>query len=105
MTPEGKVKKLVKACLAEFGEDMDRFWPVPNGLGESHLDFIGCMRGWYFAIETKAPGGKPTARQQFRIGQVTKAGGKTFVIDGTDKTDSIVALRDWLSTREWKDLD
>jgi len=103
MTPEGKVKKAVKTVLAMFGEDIDGFWPVPNGIGESHLDYVGCCRGWFFSVETKAPGKKPTPRQVFRIGTVHKAGGKAFVIDGTAKTDTIEDLAEWLISRERKD--
>lgn len=99
MTPEGKVKKLVKEVLDKFGTNIDGFWPVPSGYGESHLDYVGCIRGWFFAIETKKPGGKPTPRQLARIKQVQDAGGKAFVIDGTDKTDTIADLFAWLNTR------
>jgi hypothetical protein len=35
-----------------------------------------------FAIETKAPGEKPTVRQQRTIDSIRKAGGTVFVIDG-----------------------
>ena len=97
MTPEGKVKKNVKAVLDKFEGKIDGFWPVPSGYGESHLDYVGCCRGFFFAIETKAPGGKPTPRQKMRIANVEKAGGKVFVIDGTDKTDTTGELDAWLS--------
>jgi hypothetical protein len=99
MTPEGIVKKTVKEALAAFATEVDGFWPVPSGYGESHLDYVGCMRGWFFAIETKKPGGKVTPRQKARIQQVKLAGGKVFVIDGTDKTDTITDLFAWLNTR------
>lgn len=99
MTPEGKVKKIVKEVLEKFGRDIDGFWPVPSGLGESHLDYVGNCRGWFFAIETKAPGNKPTARQEWRIRNINQSGGKVFVIDGTDKTDTVADLFAWLNTR------
>jgi penicillin-binding protein-related factor A (putative recombinase) len=38
--------------------------PVPSGYGESTLDYIGCYKARFFAIETKKPGGKLTPRQQ-----------------------------------------
>lgn len=100
-TPEGKVKKSVKNCLAEFGHKVNGFWPVPNGLGESHLDWVGCAKrpfggGAFFCIETKAPGKKPTPRQIRRIEDVQLAGGRVFVIDGTNKTHTIDDLRKWL---------
>lgn len=79
-TPEGKVKDQVKKVLAEF----DAYWhmPVQNGMGAPSLDFICCVRGFYFAIETKAPGGKPTPRQEDTMDRIRQAGGKLFVIDG-----------------------
>lgn len=101
MTPEGEVKKVVKQCLSQFGRDIDGFWPVPSGYGESHLDYVGNCRGWFFTIETKKRGGKPTPRQEERIRNVRQSGGKAFVIDGTDKTDTIADLFAWLNTRQW----
>lgn len=93
MTPEGKVKKQVKAVLAEFGDDIDGFWPVPSGYGESHLDYVGCAWGWFICIETKAPGGKPSPRQIERIRTAKLAGAYVAVIDGTDKTTTYDQLR------------
>ena len=90
MTPEGKVKERVKRMLAKFTFDsdgkkvMDTFWPVPNGMGASHLDCIICFYGRYIAIETKAPGKKPTPRQENRITSVADAGGAALVIDGDE---------------------
>lgn len=56
--------------------------PVPYGYGASTLDYLICMRGRFIAIETKAPGKKPTDRQKMVIEQIRAAGGATFVIDG-----------------------
>lgn len=96
-TPEGKVKASVKKVLAKYGDLIDEFWPVPGGYGESHLDCILCVNGFFCAIETKAPGKKPTPRQLFRIEMVQRAKGKVFVIDGTDKTDTLEELDAWLA--------
>jgi len=95
-TPEGKVKASVKKVLADFGELVDGFWPVPYGMGESHLDYVGCANSHFFAIEVKAPGKKPTPRQVLRMQNIAKAKGSYFVIDGTDKTDTVDKLRTWL---------
>lgn len=80
MTPEGKVKTRVKLVLSSHGA----YWhcPVQNGMGAPSLDFICCFKGRYFAVETKAPGKKPTPRQEITISEIEKAGGKVFVIDG-----------------------
>lgn len=90
------MKAEVKRILALFGDKIDGFWPVPSGYGESHLDYVGCVCGQFFSIETKAPGKKPTPRQLERQRRVELAGGKVFIIDGTNKVDTYTRLRDWL---------
>lgn len=103
-TPESKVKGRVKKVIEKYGSRIDSFWPVPYGIGESHLDCILCVNGYFVAIETKAPGGKPTPRQRFRIGTVERAGGIALVIDGTDKTTTYDEL-DELLARLTKGMD
>lgn len=90
MTPEGKVKDKVKALLKKHNV----YWhmPVQNGMGSPSLDFICCANGLYLAIETKAPGGKPTPRQVITMHSIKEAGGTVMVIDGSDYT----ILEQWL---------
>jgi hypothetical protein len=95
MTPEGKVKAKVKRILN--GYECYQFWPVQTGYGASTLDNISCYKGYYFAIETKAPGKKPTPRQLLVIEAIQDAGGRIFVIDGEES--SYEELRTWLDTR------
>lgn len=96
VTPEGKIKKKVRAVLDEFAEpvtvrhmyaDMDwavkklkQFWPVPNGMGASDLDCIVCYYGRYISIETKAEAKRPTPRQNLTIAEVMGADGIALVI-------------------------
>jgi len=82
MTPEGAVKARVKKVLAQYGEELDAFWPVQNGMGTPALDCIICYRGHHIEIETKAQGKKPTPRQEVTIAKKEKAGARVFVIDG-----------------------
>lgn len=88
-TPEGKVKDKVKKVLMQYGA----YWhcPVQNGLGAPTLDFVGCYRGRFYAIETKAPGKKPTPRQELTITGMRAAGAAVFVIDGDTRL-----LENWL---------
>lgn len=79
-TPEGKIKAGVSAALKKH--DVYYEMPVPSGYGKSGLDYNGCHHGKYFSIETKAPGKKPTPRQELTIAAIEKSGGKVFVIDG-----------------------
>ena len=83
MTPEGKVKKLVKAVVAKYPE-IYPYWPVPGGFGSPTLDCILCVKGKFVAIETKAPGKKPTPLQKSTIAEMQKAGAVVLVIDGPD---------------------
>jgi hypothetical protein len=92
MTPEGKVKKAVKELLTEH----NAYWhcPVQNGMGAPALDFMHVQIPGLpaFAIETKAPGEKPTARQARTIKSIRAAGGVVFVIDG-----NFTEIKQWLS--------
>jgi len=92
MTPEGKIKKLVKDLLDEHGAKVWRHMAVTNGMGAPTLDFTGSAYGLFFAIETKAPGAKPTARQELTIEAMQAANGRVFVIDG-----DLTELRNWLN--------
>lgn len=91
MTPEGRVKEKVKKLLREH----DTYWhmPVQNGMGSPTLDFICCHRGKYLAIETKAPGGKPTERQMRTIKEIMDSDGMVFVVSNDD---DLVQLSMWL---------
>jgi hypothetical protein len=86
-TPEAKVKAKVKTAFRELkqqlGIELYYHMPVQNGMGAPTLDFIGCIRGQFFAIETKAPGKKPTERQLITIADMEAAGAKVYVYDGT----------------------
>lgn len=90
-TPEGKVKARVKKLLDEHGAWHN--WPVPAGYGIPMLDCVGCHRGEFFAVETKAPGQHMTPRQQFTKDEMEKAGGKVFVI-GVFELNEISVERD-----------
>lgn len=89
-TPEGKVKKTVSALL-KATPGLYYFMPVQAGMGASTLDYLGCYRGKFFAIETKAPGKKPTDRQNMIIERIRQCGGAVFVIDG-----DITELKQWI---------
>ena len=90
-TPEGKIKKIIKNFLTTLGPDLYYEMPVPTGYGKSGLDFVGCYFGAYFQIEAKAPGERPTVRQEFVLGRVARAGGAGFHIDGEQGLETFKA--------------
>jgi len=83
-TPEGKVKKVVKAIIAQYQPYVYSHWPVLNGMGEPTLDCCGSVDGFAFYVETKAPGEKPTQRQWITIRRMRRAGAPVFILDGED---------------------
>lgn len=94
LTPEGHVKNEVKKIFILHKPRLYAHWPVQNGMGAPTLDCIGVVNSFAFAIETKAPGKKPTPRQQITIDQMREAGCKVFVIDGAP---GLTELSQWLS--------
>jgi len=81
VTPEGKTKAKVKALLKKYG--VWSFAPVSNGMGVHGIpDFVGVYKGLSVMVECKAPGKKPTPRQEIQIAAIRAAGGTVFVIDG-----------------------
>ena len=92
-TPEGKVKRRVSTILKR-SDSCYYFMPVQTGYGSPTLDYLGSSRGRAFAIETKAPGKKPTIRQLAIIKEMERAEMKVFVIDGTPA--QYEELRLWL---------
>lgn len=92
MTPEGKVKAAVKKILNEI----NAFWYMPMGNAmyskNGVPDFIGCYKGKFFGIETKAGRGKPTALQELCMNEIQAAGGRCLVVN----EKNIQYLPEWL---------
>lgn len=92
MTPEGMVKKAVRKLLESY-ERVHISMPVQNGMGKQMLDFHCAVAGHALVIETKAPGGKPTPRQEITIQELRDAGAAVFVVSLPPDFDD---LRRWL---------
>ena len=97
MTPEGKVKELVKRALKAAGAYYHM--PVQNGMGAPTLDFIGCHKGTFIAVETKAPGKKPTPRQVLTIEAMRESGALVYVVDGPETLEPLVNMLVTLSRK------
>lgn len=95
MTPEGQVKAKVRELLGTYGDELYSYWPVPTGFGRTTVDAIGCYRGHFFAIETKAEKKKPTLRQIGELNRIDHAMGRTYVITGIASPE-LQELRHWL---------
>ena len=86
-TEEGRLKDQVKRYLRQLNAYYHM--PVPSGYGRQTVDFLCCIPqyhnggriGRFLAIETKAPGKKPTPRQEQCLREVQEAGGVAFYCD------------------------
>lgn len=79
MTPEGHVKKKLKAYLDVMG--IYHFWPVQVGYGAATVDCLACWNGRFTAIECKREGvTKPTPRQATTMKRIREAGGITYLV-------------------------
>ena len=102
MTPEGKVKKRVKAILDEL--KVYHFSPMQNGMGRAGIpDIVACHGGKFIGIECKAGDNKPTALQERELNRILNAGGEAFVIN----EENIEQLREeliWMNKHSKDDL-
>lgn len=89
MTPEGRVKALVKRALATLPRRYHHM-PVMNGMGAPALDFWVCVNGYFIGIETKAPGKDATPRQETTMDAVRLAGGRVYVVDGPESCEAMM---------------
>jgi hypothetical protein len=92
-TPEGKVKAKINAVLKRH--PCYSHMPVLNGMGAPTLDYIGCSKGRFFAIEAKRDGNSLSPRQVLTAEKMRSAGAKLFVIVGED-SPVLQELEDWL---------
>jgi len=91
---ERKLKVEVMAMLNEAGAWT--FMPVPTGMQAATLDFLGCYKGRFFAIETKRPGEVPTPRQTATMQWIKDAGGFAIWGDNIEHIRTFFNL--WAST-------
>jgi hypothetical protein len=79
---EGDVKQVVKEVLKNIGPDCWWFMPPANGYGRSGVpDFVGCVSGAMFCVETKFGAGKPTANQMREMTLAGMAGAVVWVVN------------------------
>lgn len=79
-TPEGKIKERVRKVLKFVGAQF--FMPSASIYGKAGAhDFICCLHGLYVSVEAKATKrDKPTDLQIEFAKEVTKAGGRTYLV-------------------------
>lgn len=84
---EKTVKTAVKKRLTEIGAY--QFWPVMMGMGTRTIDCLGCYKGQFYGIETKAPGKEPTLAQTITMKKIHEAGGLVFIVDSIEGANAL----------------
>jgi hypothetical protein len=97
MKNEGDVKKIVKNVLND-SEYCWWFMPAANGFGRSGIpDFIGCVNGSMFAVETKYGKGTTTANQEREISTLTRCGAKVWIVRETSVDVWTIEFKAWVA--------
>jgi hypothetical protein len=83
-TPEAKVKD--KVCDYLKSRDIWYFRPYMAGYGKSGIpDLICCISGRFVGVEVKREGKVPTPRQDLRMQEIHRAGGRSIWGDSAER--------------------
>ena len=97
MKNEADVKKLVKDVL-NTTDGCWWFMPPANGYGRTGIpDFVGCVRGNMFAVETKYGKGTTTAHQNREIEKLTRAGAEVWIVRETNVDTWALEFKAWVA--------
>lgn len=93
---EADVKAEVKSVLKDSRVAW-WFMPPANGYGRSGIpDFVGCVRGCMFAIETKFGRGTTTANQEREIFGLRTAGAQVWIVNEHNIDQWILEFEAWM---------
>ena len=91
MTPEGKVKAKVKACLQ--ARSIWHCTPIGSQFGNAGVpDILCCWDGKFLGIEVKAPGKRSniTDMQKCQLAGIRAAGGAAIVVDDIAQMEDLL---------------
>ena len=97
-TPERKVKEKVVTVLKQHGAYY--FFPATYGLGRAGIpDIIGCLDGYFIAIECKAGKGTTTALQERELNRILNAGGYALVVNEKN-INQLQEITEWIKNKQ-----
>ena len=81
-TKEGLVKDKVRLILKSYGDLVYYFMPIGGPFSRIGVpDIVGCIKGKFIGIETKAGKGKPTALQEKNLINIMNTGGVAVLVN------------------------
>lgn len=98
MKNEGDVKKVVKKVFNSYGDDIWYFMPPANGYGRSGIpDFLGCYKGYLFAVETKFGNNQPTNNQIREINNLKYNEAQVWIVNDRNLVAWEDEFRGWVA--------
>jgi len=95
MKNESDVKAIVKSVLKST-QLCWWFMPSANGYGRAGIpDFVGCVNGYMFAVETKYGKGSTTANQDKEISALMRANTKVWIVRETSVDAWVTEFLAW----------
>lgn len=91
---KAQVKKILDACSSASWW----FMPPANGFGRSGIpDFVGCVHGHLFAIETKSGSNTLSPHQMREIEKLVQAGAKVWVVREASLSSFEIEFAAWVA--------
>ena len=98
MTPENKVKAQLKENLAKVPR-LFYYSAAAGAYSTSGIpDIIGCLDGYFIAIECKAGKGKTTALQERELNRILNAGGYALVVN-EQNINQLLEITEWIKNK------
>lgn len=75
MAQEKNFENKIKTYLTQHGAWFVKYWAGAKFTKEGIPDILACIHGEFYAIEVKAPNGKPSVLQLVMLRKIRQAGG------------------------------
>ena len=75
MGQEKNFENKIKTYLTDHSAWFIKYWAGAKFTKEGIPDILACVNGFFYAIEVKAPNGKPTVIQLVTLRKIRQAGG------------------------------
>lgn len=80
MAAEKQFENKVKTFLKDSGCWFLKYWGGAAYTRSGIPDILVCCKGWFMAVEVKAPNGKPSDLQIYNLRQIDRAGGLAILL-------------------------
>lgn len=80
MAQEKSFENKIKTYLSQHGAWYVKYWAGAKFTKEGIPDILACINGIFYAIEIKAPSGRPTVLQLVTLRKIRQAGGMGILL-------------------------